>query len=126
MNISASPNSEEFTASAVTLSANGSKDSDSEPNPASHQPKRSAMGASHNDPARNLGHSSTSGSEQERHYCSMPCSTQGPFLIRSNRSIGQVILDADGRTVAWTTDLFVTQVICGLMNEHANNQEQRP
>ncbi len=100
------------------------KASDSAPTADRRQPKPSGRNTSPNDPARSLGHSITSGTDQERQLYSMPCSIHGPFTILSNGSIGQTVIDADGNAVAWTSDVTVAQVICGLMNEYTNNQKE--
>ena len=44
--------------------------------------------------------------------------TLGPFSIHQSGSIGQEILDADGRIICWTTDEWVAQVIARLLNEN--------
>ena len=41
--------------------------------------------------------------------------------MRTNGSIGQEILDADGQTIAWTTDAVIAQVICRLLTEFVND-----
>lgn len=43
-----------------------------------------------------------------------------PFSIRSSGNVGQEIVDANGRVVAWTTGELVAAVICHLLN---GNQE---
>jgi hypothetical protein len=40
------------------------------------------------------------------------------FTVRSNGSTGQVVLDPDGKIVAWTTDVWLAQVITQLLNEN--------
>lgn len=124
MTISASPNSEGFTASVPTKSANGSKDSDSARNLAHRQSRHLTNGTSLNDQADNRRHFSTSGTENEPRLCSTGCVIHGPFTILSNGSIGQTVLDADGNAVAWTTDVMVAQAICGMLNEYSNNQQE--
>lgn len=41
-----------------------------------------------------------------------------PFTVHATGSIGQEIHDADGNTIAWTTDGWVAQVIGMLLNEN--------
>lgn len=124
MNTSPSPKSDKFTASVLTKSASGSRVSDSAPNLAHRQSKPSTRDTSLNGQADNRKHSSTSGTENGRRTCSTACAIQGPFSIQTNGSIGQTICDPDGNAVAWTTDPMVAQVICGLMNEYTNNQQE--
>ena len=118
MNSSASLNSDGFTASAAIRSANGSRASASEPATDRHQPKPSTKSTSHSGQARSLGHSFTSGTKNGRRRCSMGCSIRGPFVIQTNGGIGQTVTDADGNAVAWTTEPWVAQVICRVMNEN--------
>jgi hypothetical protein len=40
------------------------------------------------------------------------------FSVRPSGNIGQVVLDPDGRIIAWTTDTWVAQVIVRLLNEN--------
>lgn len=42
----------------------------------------------------------------------------GPFSVRESGNIGQEILNADGKIIAWTTDRWVAQVICKLLTEN--------
>lgn len=119
MNSSASPNLDDFMESAVTSSANGSRASDSAPTLAHRQFKPSTNKSLPNGQVHSLGHSFMSGPEQGQHPCSMRCSIPGLFLIRNNGSIGQEILDANGKTIAWTTDEIVAQVICRMLNAYS-------
>ncbi len=41
-----------------------------------------------------------------------------PVTAHTAGNIGQEIRDADGRTIAWTTDAWLAQVICMLMNDN--------
>lgn len=41
-----------------------------------------------------------------------------PFTVDASGTIGQEIHDADGKTIAWTTNAWVAKVICMLMNEN--------
>lgn len=45
-------------------------------------------------------------------------SSTAPFTSHATGSIGQEIHDADGKTIAWTTDGWLAQVICMLLNEN--------
>jgi uncharacterized protein (DUF3820 family) len=40
------------------------------------------------------------------------------FSIRHFAKVGQEILDQDGKSIAWTTDEWIAQVICKLFNEN--------
>ena len=40
------------------------------------------------------------------------------FTVQNNGSIGQVVLDPDGKIVAWTTDVWSAQVIAKLLNQN--------
>ena len=42
----------------------------------------------------------------------------GSFTVRQSGSIGQEILDQDGTVVAWTTDAWLAQVVCKLLNDN--------
>jgi hypothetical protein len=42
----------------------------------------------------------------------------GAFSVRASGNIGQVVLDPDGRIIAWTTDSWVAQVIARLLSEN--------
>jgi hypothetical protein len=44
-----------------------------------------------------------------------PCAT---FWVRQSGNVGQVVLDRDGKVVAWTTDDWVARVIRRLLNEN--------
>lgn len=39
------------------------------------------------------------------------------FSVRPSGNVGQEILDADGKTIAWTTGEWTAQLICKLLNE---------
>ena len=41
--------------------------------------------------------------------------------MRTNGSIGQEILDADGNIIAWTTDTVIAQLICKLLTDFVND-----
>lgn len=40
------------------------------------------------------------------------------FSVRPSGNIGQVVLDPDGKIIAWTTDSCVAQVIARLLSEN--------
>ena len=40
------------------------------------------------------------------------------FSVRPSGNIGQVVLDPDGKIIAWTTDAWVAQVIATLLSEN--------
>ncbi len=40
------------------------------------------------------------------------------FTVRQSGNFGQEILGPDGQIVAWTTDAWIAQVICGLLTEN--------
>ena len=124
MIISASRNSEDFMASAATSSGNGSKGLASELSLVSQQSKPSMNDTLPSGQARNRGHITTFGTPRRRPPCSMGCAIHGPFNVQSNGGIGQTICDADGNAIAWTTDVFVAQVICRLMNDYTNNHQE--
>ena len=111
-------NLDEFTGSVPIRLASGSKDSDSELSLATRQSKLTTSNLSPNGQADNRELTSMSGMPKRLPTCSMGCIIQEPFTIRTNGSVGQEILDADGVVIAWTTDLWVAQVICKLMTEN--------
>jgi hypothetical protein len=41
------------------------------------------------------------------------------FWVRHSGTVGQEVLDQDGRIIAWTTDGWAAQVICKLLNDNA-------
>lgn len=121
---SPSLNSESYTESRATTSDVGLEISDSERTTGSLRNELSTMASSPGEPALSPELISGCGTPKKPLTCSTDCAIHGPMLILSNGSIGQQIVDADGRTVAWTTDLVVAQVICGLMNDFTNNNEK--
>ena len=40
------------------------------------------------------------------------------FSVRASGNIGQVVLDPDGKIIAWTTDSWIAQVIARLLSEN--------
>ena len=52
----------------------------------------------------------------------------GAFTVRQSGNIGQEIIDQDGTVVAWTTDDWLAQVVCKLLNdneEHLRRKEEK-
>jgi len=118
-----SPKLADCTASHPTRSANGSRPSACEHLEVSRADKHSPIASSANAQAANQEHTSTLGTPTEPPPSSTRWDTReldGPFLIRSSGNVGQEIVDAEGRVVVWTTNEWIGQVICKLLNE---NQE---
>lgn len=116
-----SPNSASFTASRPIRSANGSKDSACEHQEVSLADRHLPMALSASGQAGASAPTITFGTPTGPPPSSTRWATpelDGPFMIRSSGNIGQEILDADGRVVAWTTDEWIGRVICRLLNEH--------
>ena len=124
MTFSASHNLDRFTECHPTLSENGSKLSDCETSRASPLLKPSMTSTCPSDQAHSREHSFTFGTDQEQQHYSMACAIHGPFTVTSNGSIGQMILDADGDTLAWATNPLVAQLICKLMTDYTNNENR--
>ena len=59
----------------------------------------------------------TSGTPSERPTFSTACAIHGPFMVRSSGNIGQELLDADGRIIAWTTMPWLGELICALLTD---------
>jgi len=55
---------------------------------------------------------------------STACAIPGPFSIRSNGNVGQELLDADGRIIAWTTIPWLGELICALLTDFTNNESK--
>jgi hypothetical protein len=70
------------------------------------------------DPAGSLEPISGSGTPTKRPPSSTECAIHEPFSIKQSGTIGQEILDPDGKIIAWTTDAWIAQVICKLLNDH--------
>jgi hypothetical protein len=47
-----------------------------------------------------------------------------PYSVQVSGTIGQEIIDPDGKIIAWTTDVWVDQVIVKLLNENENLLDQ--
>lgn len=114
---SASDNSENSTGSRPIRLESGSRDLVSEQRLASLQPKPLAKVSSKEVQAHNLGPTTTSGTESKPLPFSTVCGIRGPFVIQTNGCIGQEILDSDGQTIAWTTNVIVAQVIVEMLSD---------
>ena len=117
MNLSPKLNSDKSTASVRTRSENGSKVSDFETTMGDHHDKHLTKESSANVLPHNLGRSSMCGTKVGQQTSSTTWGIQGPLSIQTNGSIGQTLIDADGNAIAWTTDEFVAQVICRMLND---------
>jgi hypothetical protein len=73
---------------------------------------------SRSDPAGSQELISGFGTLTGRQPSSTGCAIHEPFSIRRSGNIGQEILDQDGKIIAWTTDAWIAQVICKLLNDH--------
>jgi hypothetical protein len=73
---------------------------------------------SRSDPAGSPEHISGYGTPTKRPPFSTECAIHEPFSIRRSGTIRQEILDPDGKIIAWTTDAWIAQVICKLLNDH--------
>lgn len=123
MTSSASRNSASFTASAAIKSANGLRPSAYEHLEANQAAKHSLMALSANAQAVASAPTTTFGTGNEPPPSSMQWAIperDSPFSFRSSGNVGQEIVDANGRVVAWTTGELVAAVICHLLN---GNQE---
>ena len=40
------------------------------------------------------------------------------FSVHSPEGVGQTIVNSDGEIIVWTTDAWVSQVVCRLLNEN--------
>src|SRR5690606_8454866 len=104
----------------ATKSASGSRPSACEHLEVSRADKHSPMASSASGPAANQEPTSTLGTPNEPQPSSMQWAIperDSPFSFRSSGNVGQELVDADGRVVAWTTDEWVAAVICRLLNE---------
>lgn len=118
MNTHPSRSLAEYMPSAATSSGGGSKDSACEPRMAGQAPKHSPRATSASGPAEIPEPFSGCGTQKKQPASSMGCATQGPFSIRQSGNIGQEILDQNGKIIAWTTDVWVAQVMCKLLTEN--------
>ena len=112
-------NSEPFTESAATSSDAGSRGWDYERKTEAHQLKHSMRVTSASDPARNPAPISTSGIGTRPANNSTGWATHeqtSDFTVRSTSNIGQEVLDADGKVVAWTTDAVLAHQIARMLN----------
>jgi hypothetical protein len=63
-------------------------------------------------------HISGLGTLTKRPPSSTECGIHGPFSIRRSGNSGQEILDRDGKIIAWTTNPWIAQVMCKLLNDN--------
>ena len=113
-------NSENATASAATSSGVGSRGWDYEPKEETRQLGLSTKATSANDPARKRIPISTSGIGTRPASNSTGWATHeqtNRFSVRESGSIGQEVLDAYGKVVAWTTDVVLAHRIARMLNE---------
>jgi len=106
------------TASAATSSAGGSKDSAYALRTAGPALKLTPKAMSPSVPADSPEHISGFGTLTKRPPSSTECAIHEPSSIRRSGNIGQEILDQGGKIIAWTTDAWIAQVICKLLNAH--------
>jgi hypothetical protein len=118
MNIYHSQSLDDSTASAAMLSAGGSKDSDCGQPKADPAPTHSPENLSPSGPADIQAPTTGFGTPRKRQPSSTGCATHEPFAIRQSGNVGQEILDQNEKIIAWTTSLWVAQVICRLLNTH--------
>jgi hypothetical protein len=111
------PISASFTEPVPIKLGSGSRGSGSELSLDSRAEMPSSKGTSPSDQALRPTRTTTFGKRGRRPASSMACAIHAPISIRSNGSIGQELLDADGQVIAWTTDLLVAQVIAEMMND---------
>lgn len=113
-------NSEPYTESAATSSGVGSRDWDFGPKEETRQQGRSTRATSASDQATNPERTSTFGTEtRPANNLTEWATPEHPsdFSVRSSSNIGQEILDADGKVVAWTTDAVLAHRIVRLLNQ---------
>lgn len=112
-------NLEPFTESAASSSDAGSKGWDYEPKTEARQQGRSMRVSSASGPARNQTPISMSGTGTRRASNSTGWATHEQtyqFSVRESGNIGQEVLDADGKVVAWTTDVVIAHRIARMLN----------
>ena len=105
---------DDSTESAAMLSGAGSKDSACGQPLADPAPKHSPENLSPSVPADNQDSIFGSGMQRKR----QPSSTGCAIHVRQSGNIGQGILDQNDKIIAWTTNVWVAQVICKLLNTH--------
>ena len=113
-------NSEPFTESAATSLDAGSRGWDYEPKEETRQLGLSTKATSANDPARKRIPISTFGIGTRPANNSTGWATPehpSDFSVRSSSNIGQEVLDADGKVVAWTTSPELAHRIVRLLNQ---------
>lgn len=112
-------NLERSTVSAATSLVAGSRGWDYERKTEARQQGRSMRVTSANDQARCRERTSTSGTGTRRASNSTGWATHEQtyqFSVRESGNIGQEVLDADGKVVAWTTDIVLAHRIVRLLN----------
>ena len=105
-------NSEPFTVSAATSSGAGSKGWDYERKTEARQQGHSMKATFVNDQARSRERTFTSGTGTRRASNSTGWATHEQM----SGNIGQEVLDADGKVVAWTTDAVLAHQIARMLN----------
>ena len=120
MNINRLLNLENSTESAATSLDAGSKDSDCEPTMVDPAPRRLPRDMSSNDPADIREPIIGFGTPKRRPPSSTGCAIHEPNVLDSYsiRQSGNVILNPDGKIIAWTTNPWAAQVISKLLNEN--------
>ena len=112
-------NSEPFTASAAMSSGAGSKGWDYEQKTEARQLERSMRATSANDQARSRERTFTYGTGTRPASNSTGWATHEQtyqFSVRESGNVGQEVLDADGKVVAWTTDAVLAHQIARMLN----------
>jgi hypothetical protein len=122
MNFSHNPKLERFTESLLTKLGGGSRASDLKPTLVRPQVEPSKMDTLLNAPAPDLARSFMSGIEEGQPNCLTEWVIQGPIMILNNGSIGQELVDADGKIIAWTTDPCVAHK---MLNERVAGIDSR-
>jgi hypothetical protein len=113
-------NSEGFMESAATLLDAGSRAWDCGPKVENRQRGRSTRAMSASDKATNPERTSTCGTGRRPANNLTEWATHEQtyqFSVRESGNIGQEVLDADGKVVAWTTDVVLAHRIVRLLNE---------
>jgi hypothetical protein len=108
--------------SPLTSLESGSKDLACEVKTAGPAQKHSAKAMSLSDQVEELGRTTTFGTPKGQQPFWTECAIQvppgvlGPYSIRQSGTIGQQILDPDGKIIAWTTNEWVAHVIVKLLS----------
>ena len=112
-------NSEPFTESAATSLDAGSRGWDCERMMEARQLERSMRATSASGPARSRERTFTSGTGTRPASNSTGWATHEQtyqFSVRESGNVGQEVLDADGKVVAWTTDAVLAHQIARMLN----------